>query len=73
LVHKNIKNGWTGPIQGWRQTYAQMVYYLKKECYNTREMGFKSHKFIGYLLNKKERANFISTFRIFQSVELSLQ
>lgn len=25
LVHKNIKRGWTGPILGWKQLYAQMV------------------------------------------------
>jgi putative transposase len=25
LVHQNIKRGWTGPIIGWKQLYAQMV------------------------------------------------
>jgi transposase-like protein len=25
LVHNNIKRGWTGPIAGWKQTYAQMM------------------------------------------------
>jgi putative transposase len=25
LVHQNIKIGWTGPISGWKQTYAQMA------------------------------------------------
>ena len=25
LVHSNIKDGWTGPILGWKQTYAQMM------------------------------------------------
>lgn len=25
LVHQNIKKGWTGPIAGWKQLYAQMV------------------------------------------------
>jgi transposase-like protein len=25
LVHNNIKKGWTGPIGGWRLTYAQMM------------------------------------------------
>ena len=25
LVHQNIKKGWIGPINGWKQLYAQMV------------------------------------------------
>ena len=25
LVHSNIKEGWIGPIAGWKQTYAQMM------------------------------------------------
>jgi len=25
LVHSNIKEGWTGPIGGWKQTFAQMM------------------------------------------------
>lgn len=25
LVHNNIKDGWIGPIYGWKQTYAQMM------------------------------------------------
>lgn len=30
LVHSNIKEGWTGPIQGWKQTYAQMMILFER-------------------------------------------
>jgi len=25
LIHNNIKNGWTGPVNGWKLTYAQLM------------------------------------------------